>query len=139
MSPHAVDIILNPSASHFAFGKFDVRKRLVLEGSRAFHVGYVYANLLGNEAGRVIYDGGALVASGGVLLAAGPRFSFAPWRLTSAVIDLAANRMSTARLTSFEPSLGGPSAMEVAADFSCATPTPSGPVRRPRPGKRVRG
>ena len=65
MSPQAVDIILNPSASHFAFGKFDVRKRLVLEGSRAFHVGYLYANLLGNEAGRVIYDGGALVASGG--------------------------------------------------------------------------
>ncbi len=32
MSPHAVDIILNPSASHFAFGKFDVRKRLVLGG-----------------------------------------------------------------------------------------------------------
>ena len=100
-----------------------------MEGSRAFHVGYIYANLLGNEAGRVIYDGGALVASGGALLAAGPRFSFAPWRLTSAVIDLAANRMSTARLASFEPSLGGPGAMEVAAEFAWrdAEPEPARP------------
>ena len=67
MSLQGVDVILNPSASHFAFGKFDVRKRLVVEGSRAFSVSYVYTNLLGNEAGRVIYDGGALIASAGTL------------------------------------------------------------------------
>ena len=54
-----VDIILNPSASHFAFGKQDVRQRFVLEGSRALQVSYIYANLLGNEAGRTIYDGDA--------------------------------------------------------------------------------
>src|SRR5207253_9418905 len=48
----AIDIILNPSASHFAFGKIAVRERFVLEGSRAFGVTYVYSNLLGNEAGR---------------------------------------------------------------------------------------
>ena len=71
-----------------AFGKFDVRKRLVIEGSRAFNVSYVYANLLGNEAGRVIYDGGALIASAGTLLAAGPRFSFAPVGLTTAMVDV---------------------------------------------------
>ncbi|MGB5701210.1 MAG: nitrilase-related carbon-nitrogen hydrolase, partial [Polyangiales bacterium] len=32
---HAMDIIVNPSASHFAFGKNAVRERLVLEGSRS--------------------------------------------------------------------------------------------------------
>ncbi len=68
LSLHGVDVILNPSASHFAFGKIEVRQRFVLEGSRAFGVSYVYANLLGNEAGRAIYDGGALIASGGKLL-----------------------------------------------------------------------
>ena len=31
-----VDLILNPSASHFAFGKHEMRRRFVLEGSRAF-------------------------------------------------------------------------------------------------------
>ena len=65
LSLRGVDVILNPSASHFAFGKIDVRERFVLEGSRAFGVHYVYANLLGNEAGRAIYDGGALIASAG--------------------------------------------------------------------------
>ena len=34
------------------------------------------ATCSGNEAGRAIYDGGALIASGGKLLAAGPRFVF---------------------------------------------------------------
>lgn len=100
-----VDIILNPSASHFAFGKIEIRKRFVLEGSRAFGVSYVYGNLLGNEAGRAIYDGGALIASGGRLIAAGPRFSFADYLVTSAVIDIEATRMSQARTASFEPAL----------------------------------
>jgi NAD+ synthase (glutamine-hydrolysing) len=117
MAQHAVDIILNPSASHFAFGKIDVRKRLVIEGSRAFHVSYVYTNLSGNEAGRIIYDGGALIASNGTLLAAGPRFSFAPWQVTSAVVDVAATRMVTARLASFKPDLGRPNPLEVACPF----------------------
>jgi NAD+ synthase (glutamine-hydrolysing) len=89
----------------------------VIEGSRAFHVGYIYTNLLGNEAGRVIYDGGALIASGGALLAAGPRLSFAPWQVTSAVIDVDANRMSTARLASFQPDVGRANPLEVACPY----------------------
>jgi NAD+ synthase (glutamine-hydrolysing) len=100
-----VDIILNPSASHFAFGKLEIRKRFVLEGSRAFGVSYVYANLLGNEAGRAIYDGGALIASGGKLLAIGPRFGFHDFDLTTATIDLEAIRLSQARTASFQPQL----------------------------------
>lgn len=92
-----VDIILNPSASHFAFGKHRVRQRFVLEGSRAFNVSYVYANLLGNEAGRAIYDGDAMIASDGQMLAIGPRFSYADFNLTTAVIDVHATRMSRAR------------------------------------------
>ena len=66
---------------------------------------YVYANLLGNEAGRAIYDGDALIASAGKLLAAGPRFSFADWHVTTAVIDVDATRMSQARTGSFRPTI----------------------------------
>ena len=68
LARRGVDLILNPSASHFAFGKHEIRKRFVIEGSRAFDVGYVYANLLGNEAGRAIYDGDAMIAAAGKLL-----------------------------------------------------------------------
>jgi NAD+ synthase (glutamine-hydrolysing) len=101
----AVDVILNPSASHFAFGKYEVRRRLVLEGARAFGASYVYANLLGNEAGRAIYDGDCLIASGGEVLAAAPRFGFGGHQLVSAVIDVDLTRARRAALSSFEPDL----------------------------------
>jgi NAD+ synthase (glutamine-hydrolysing) len=105
LARRGADVILNPSASHFAFGKMEIRHRFVLEGSRTFGVSYVYANLLGNEAGRAIYDGGALIATGGKLAATGPRFSFADWQLTTAVVDVDATRMQQSRLGSFEPRL----------------------------------
>jgi NAD+ synthase (glutamine-hydrolysing) len=98
-----VDVICNPSASHFAFGKFAVRQRFVIEGSRAFGVAYLYANLLGNEAGRVIYDGGGLIASGGELLVRGRRFSFHDVELATAVIDIDGNRREQSRRGSHRP------------------------------------
>jgi len=97
------DIICNPSASHFAFGKFAVRQRFVIEGSRAFGVAYLYANLLGNEAGRVVYDGGGLVASGGELLVRGKRFSFHDVELACAVVDIDGNRREQSRRGSHRP------------------------------------
>lgn len=102
LSLRGVDILLNPSASHFAFDKQAVRRRFVLEGSRAFGVTYVYANLVGNEAGRVVYDGGALIASAGALRAEGPRFTFRPWLVTSAIIDVDLQRMKRAATMSAE-------------------------------------
>jgi NAD+ synthase (glutamine-hydrolysing) len=98
LAARGVDLILNPSASHFAFGKDEIRRRFVLEGSRAFACGYVYANLVGNEAGRAIYDGGVLVAAAGTMAASGRRFSFADEACTSTVIDLDAVRLAQSRL-----------------------------------------
>ena len=96
LAQRGADVLLNPSASHFAFAKQQIRERFVLEGSRAFCVSYAYANLLGNEAGRSIYDGGTLIATGGKMLARGPRFSFADWLLTTAVIDVDSTRRAKA-------------------------------------------
>lgn len=62
-----VDIILNPSASHFALNKTKSRNDLVLDSSKNYNCIYVYANLLGNEAGRMIYDGELIIASHGEL------------------------------------------------------------------------
>ncbi|MFK7768512.1 MAG: NAD(+) synthase [Mariniblastus sp.] len=101
------DIILNPSASHFAFEKHSVRQRFVLEGSRAFNVTYVYANLVGNESGRAIFDGDAMIASGGRMLAIGKRLSYEPVTLTSAVVNVDTTRMARARTGSFEPEVDG--------------------------------
>lgn len=101
LAARGIDILLNPSASHFSFGKLQTRERLVVEGSRAFMTSYIYTNLLGNEAGRAIYDGGSIVASGGELLAIGPRLSFADYNVTTAIIDLDFTRMLQARTFSF--------------------------------------
>jgi len=95
-----VDIILNPSASHFAFGKQAIREQFVLEGSRAFASVYVYANLLGNEAGRAIYDGGGLIASAGRIVAEAKRFSFQEVTLTASTVDIERNRLHQARTVS---------------------------------------
>ena len=119
LAQRGADVLLNPSASHFAFAKQQIRERFVLEGSRAFCVSYAYANLLGNEAGRAIYDGGTLIATGGKMLARGPRFSFADWLLTTAVIDVDSTRRAKAE--SFldanpHPTADGDSS-EVAVEF----------------------
>ena len=92
LSQRGVDVILNPSASHFALGKSWVRKRFVVEGSRAFGCAYVFANLLGNEAGRVIYDGDRLIASAGRLVEQGERLTFENSAITEAVINVDENR-----------------------------------------------
>ncbi|MBJ6118732.1 NAD(+) synthase [Pontibacter sp. BT310] len=63
-----VQLILNPSASHFALSKTDLRYRLVVDASKKYQCTYLYANLLGNEAGKVIYDGEVLIAQNGHLI-----------------------------------------------------------------------
>ena len=103
MAGRGVDIILNPSASHFAFDKLEVRKRFVIEGSRAFGVTYVYANLLGNDAGRMVYDGGALIACSGEMVATGPRFGYRDVELTTAVVDVEQSRLKQSWTHSFRP------------------------------------
>lgn len=89
-----VDVILNPSASHFAFHKFLTRERLVLDGSRSFGCSYVYTNLLGNEAGRAIYDGDAMIASNGEMLVTSDRFSYEDYLIITAVIDTDNTRLN---------------------------------------------
>lgn len=89
-----VDVILNPSASHFSFNKSVTRERLVVDASRSFGVSYIYTNLLGNEAGRAIYDGDAMVASNGSLLVSGPRLSYEDHLIVPAVVDVELTRLN---------------------------------------------
>ncbi len=131
LAQRAVDIILNPSASHFAFGKAKTRERFVLEGSRAFGVGYVYSNLLGNEAGRAIYDGGAMIANCGTMVAMGPRFSFADAHVTSTVIDLDATRLNRSRSASYLPRMESAEVGCVAVDFSFPAVDPQRTIATP--------
>lgn len=77
LSKRGVDLILNPSASHFAMGKSQEREAVVvIDGSRLFQCAYVFANLLGNEAGRMIYDGDIIIAYKGQLIGQNRRLAF---------------------------------------------------------------
>jgi NAD+ synthase (glutamine-hydrolysing) len=118
LAQSAVDVILNPSASHFAFSKHQVRRRLVVEGARAFGVTYVYSNLLGNEAGRVIYDGDALIASERGVLASARRFSWQEHTMATAVVDVELSRTRYAWKSSHHPTVSMPEESTVEAPFA---------------------
>lgn len=97
-----VDIILNPSASHFAFEKTKTRQMLVTESSRAYNTVYIYSNLLGNEAGRIVYDGEILIAKGGLVLVRNKRFSFEDFQVQSAVVEVETLRRQKKKSFNFE-------------------------------------
>ncbi len=85
-----VDVIMNPSASHFAMVKSLLReKEVVIEGSQNFRCVYVFANLLGNEAGRMIYDGDIIIGQLGRLLAVNRRLSFHRFNVLATDVDIA--------------------------------------------------
>ncbi len=71
-----VDLIFNPSASHFAMKKTVERRELIESSSKAFNAYYCYVNLLGNESGRMIFDGEILLGKSGNLLARNQLLSF---------------------------------------------------------------
>ncbi len=77
-----VDLIFNPSASHFAMGKTKERIELMEESSRLFDCYYCYVNLLGNESGRMIFDGESILAKSGEILGRAPLLSFEDVGLT---------------------------------------------------------
>ena len=107
------DIVLNPSASHFALGKYETREHLVANSSRSFGVFYAYSNLVGLEAGRIIYDGGALIACDGKITGRGQRFSFADGDLVTSDANLDAVRSSKMRKKSFSDIHEGPGSLRI--------------------------
>lgn len=86
-------LLANLSASHFAFGKLERRQAIVASSSKRFACPYAYANLCGNEAGRVIYDGGSMVAVEGQVVAMTARLSFADAQVVA--VGLAGSRLAS--------------------------------------------
>ena len=85
---HGIELVLNPSASHFALGKAKTRETMVANNSRAMQSHYLWTNLLGLEAGRAVYDGGVIIAECGQVTTRGERFGFHDGALTMRDVDL---------------------------------------------------
>ena len=97
-----VNLILNPSASHFSLNKEELREQLVVTSSNEFKCTYLYTNQLGNESGRIIYDGDVIIAQKGKLLASGKRFSKKQVCLTATDVNLKkapTNSINSSKLT----------------------------------------
>ncbi len=82
------NLLVNLSASSFAFGKIERRKSKILSGIKNTSCGYVFSNLLGNEAGQVIYDGGAIFAWDGQLKFISDRLSYLDFQVTTLEMEL---------------------------------------------------
>lgn len=88
LAQRGVDLIMNPSASHFAMGKSQLREQeVVIEGSQKFNCAYLFVNLLGNEAGRMIYDGDIIFGQQGKLIKINERLSLKPYNVLLCDID----------------------------------------------------
>ncbi len=88
LQKRGVDLIINPSASHFALSKSELREQeVVMDGSRLFQCVYLFVNLLGNEAGRMIYDGDIVFGQHGKILKCNERLSLKPFDLLTCDID----------------------------------------------------
>ena len=84
-------IIFNPIASHYAFNKFEFRKDLVIKSSKKFNCTYLSVNLLGNESGKIIFEGDSILAQKGKLLDISKRFSFEDFSINFNTINLEGN------------------------------------------------
>ena len=84
-------IIFNPIASHYAFNKFEFRKDLVIKSSKKFNCTYLSVNLLGNESGKIIFEGDSILAHNGELLDISKRFSFEDFSINFNTINLEGN------------------------------------------------
>lgn len=82
------EIICNLSASPFTPRKNEQRKRLVLGAAGGYTCVYAFANLLGLDSGRLVFDGGGIIATPERVVAEGPVLSPKDWTLTTAVVDL---------------------------------------------------
>lgn len=91
----AIDLVLNPSASHFSFGKYDLRKKLVIESSRQFKCMFAQVNLLGNESGKIIFDGASLASTNGKIIHECRGFSFQDFIVHQIDILPDANRVAS--------------------------------------------
>lgn len=94
LAQNNVDVICNISASHFSFNKHITRKTLVENSSRELNVAYLYSNLVGNEAGRVIYDGDCIIANNGKVIHRSELLNFNNTQVITATVDVFQNKIN---------------------------------------------
>ena len=83
-----LDLLLIPGADPFELEKAPRRREALRLRSEQGNCAVLFANLSGNESGRIIYDGESAIAETGRLLALERRFSYQDISHLTAVLDL---------------------------------------------------
>ncbi|MCB1158985.1 MAG: NAD(+) synthase, partial [Leptospiraceae bacterium] len=96
-SQNGANIILSSGASHFSLGKHEIRRQIFLESSRNQNNIFVYSNLNGNEAGKVVFDAGCMVCQNGELLSEGKRYHMSDYEILNTVVDIDLNHHNRSR------------------------------------------
>jgi NAD+ synthase (glutamine-hydrolysing) len=102
------EIICNCSASPFTPRKNEMRKRLVLGAAGSLTCVYAFANVLGLQTSRLVFDGGGIIAKPERIVAAGPILAKSPWTLTTAVVDLDEIARGRAENSTWRAAASGP-------------------------------
>jgi predicted amidohydrolase/NH3-dependent NAD+ synthetase len=100
LSLEGVDIMSNGSGSHFQIGKRSHRQELIRSATDRNGGVYMYANQLGCDGGRLVFDGNAMIYQNGKLLAAGQHLSFHEVEMTMATVNLNTVRTFRAAIVS---------------------------------------
>ncbi len=87
-----IDVLLVCAADAFELGRDKLIRETLLECSRIRSCCVVFANLVGNESGAVIHDGGSLIAIQGELVARNKRFSYNDVSICSASLVSSSDR-----------------------------------------------
>ncbi len=80
-------LVLHLAADPFTLGRFAERKRRLEAITGRFQGHYLFSNLLGNESGAYIFDGGSCIARLGKILAQTQHFSYHDMQLVSIDTD----------------------------------------------------
>ncbi len=123
LSKRGANLICNPTASHFSFGKNLIRQSIAKEGSEIVNGVYVFANLLGNESGRTIFDGDAYVYEKGQKIAETHRFSFEEFNWTGCNVSFSSKQSNSDPSViqiNFTPSTKAGNIMHVGNEFESA-------------------
>lgn len=100
LSLEGVDIMSNGSGSHFQIGKRSHRQELIRSATDRNGGVYMYANQLGCDGGRLVFDGNAMIYQNGKLLAVGQHLSFHEVEMTMATVNLNTVRTFRAAIVS---------------------------------------
>ena len=83
-----VEIVTNGSGSHHSLYKLNTRYDLIKSAAGKSGGVYMYSNSKGCDAGRLYYDGSALICCNGSLLAQASQFSVVDVEVVTACVDL---------------------------------------------------